>query len=288
MNNGKITSTIKFENKRNSPVVLGDIKGDGENYILYMEGNLLYARNLAGAMAENFPIKLDVDLPEMITVPIPYSTGEHNANLSRYLNKILVGDIIGDSKAEIIITDYNGKTFMIDGVTGKVNDPFPVSTNIAYSYYPILSNFNSESNISIVTQKSTLDVYKIGTGSGTIQWAGPNSNLSNNNFVLPAGKSNIVNGFFPENKAYNYPNPVYGTYTNIRYFVAEDSKVNIKIFDLSGDLAGELNQDARGGYDNEIIWNVEKVQSGVYFAKIKADGISGKSAYKIIKIAIIK
>ncbi|MDP4116784.1 MAG: T9SS type A sorting domain-containing protein [Bacteroidota bacterium] len=288
VNNGKITSTIKFESKQTSPVVIGDIKGDGENYILYMEDNLLYARNMAGSMAENFPMKLDVDLPEMMTVPLPHSTGVHNANLSRNINKILVGDVIGDSKAEIMVIDYNGKTFMIDGKSGKINEPFPVCTNISYASYPILSKFNGESDISIVTQKSTLDVYKIGTGSGTIQWAGPNSNLLNNNFVLPAGKSNFTSSFFPENKAYNYPNPVYGTSTTIRYFVNEDSKVNIKIFDLAGDLAGELNQDARGGYDNEIIWNVEKIQSGVYLARIKADGVSGKSANKVIKIAIIK
>ena len=288
VNNGKIISTIKFESKQTSPVVVGDIKGDGENYILYMEDNLLYARNMAGSMAENFPIKLDVVIPEVRYAIMDHFIGPHNSNLPFFINSILIGDVIGDSKAEIMVTDYYGKTFMIDGNTGKINEPFPVCTNISYLNYPVLSKFNGECDFSIVSQKSTLDVYKIGTGTGTIQWAGPNCNLSNNNFVLPAGKSNVTNNFFPDNKAYNYPNPVYGTSTSIRYFVSEDSKVNIKIFDLSGDLAGELNQDARGGYDNEIIWNVEKVQSGVYFAKIKADGVSGKSAYKIIKIAIIK
>jgi hypothetical protein len=288
VNNGQIISTIKFESEQTSPVVLGDIKGDGENYILYMEDNLLYARNMSGAMAENFPIKLDITIPDKRVARKYDFTGPHNSDLPLFINKILIGDVIGDSKAEILVTDNYGKTFLIDGNTGKINEPFPVCTNISALYYPVLNKFNGESDFSIVSQKSTLDVYKIGTGSGTIQWAGPNGNLLNNNFVLPAAKSNAASSFFPENKAYNYPNPVYGTYTNIRYYVAEDSKVDIKIFDLAGDLAGELRQDARGGYDNEIIWNVEKIQSGVYFAKIKADGISGKSAYKIIKIAVIK
>jgi hypothetical protein len=99
---------------------------------------------------------------------------------------------------------------------------------------------------------------------------------------------NQISTFFPKDRAYNWPNPVYGDETNIRYYVSEDSRINIKIFDLAGDFVAELNDNATGGFDNETVWNVSDIQSGVYFANIKAESTSGQSEEKIIKIAIIK
>jgi len=40
--------------------------------------------------------------------------------------------------------------------------------------------------------------------------------------------------------------------------------------------------------DNEIEWQIGKVQSGVYYANLEVVSSSGKSANKIIKIAVIK
>jgi hypothetical protein len=80
---------------------------------------------------------------------------------------------------------------------------------------------------------------------------------------------------------------VYNGKTNIRFYVSENSSVEIKIFDMAGDLVDQLNTNAAGGIDNEVEWNVSKIQSGVYYAHIKADGAS-QSATKIIKIAVVK
>ncbi len=81
---------------------------------------------------------------------------------------------------------------------------------------------------------------------------------------------------------------MYDNTTYIRYYVAEDSKINIKIFDLAGGFVAELNDNAIGGLDNETKWNVNNIQSGVYLARVEATGSSGKTESNIIKIAIIK
>jgi len=106
--------------------------------------------------------------------------------------------------------------------------------------------------------------------------------------VDAAENTNRINEFFPANRAYNYPNPVYEGTTNIRYYVAEDSKISIKIFDLAGDFVAELNNDAQGGMDNETVWNVGDIQSGVYLARIEASSTSGKTEQAVIKIAVVK
>ena len=81
---------------------------------------------------------------------------------------------------------------------------------------------------------------------------------------------------------------MYGSETNIRYYVSEDSKINIKIFDLAGDFVAELNDNAQGGMDNETLWNVSDIQSGVYIVRIEATSTNGKKENAIIKIAVAK
>ena len=93
--------------------------------------------------------------------------------------------------------------------------------------------------------------------------------------------------FLPKSRAYNYPNPVYGKSTKIRYFLSKNSNVKIKIFDLSGESVKDFSTTGIGGMDNEVEWDVSNVQSGVYLAHIEADSGSENSSV-IIKIAVIK
>ncbi len=94
--------------------------------------------------------------------------------------------------------------------------------------------------------------------------------------------------FSPKRKVYNYPNPVYNGSTAIRYYVSENSKINIKIFDLAGDFVAELNDNVQGGFESETTWNVNNIQSGIYLARVEAVGESGKTESNIIKIAVVK
>jgi len=97
--------------------------------------------------------------------------------------------------------------------------------------------------------------------------------------------------FFPSSLAYNWPNPVtvdqeFVTY--IRYFVGEEARVHIKIFDGSGDMVTEFDGPGIGGIENEISWNVSEISSGIYFAHIEASGLNGGDGSAIIKIAVVK
>lgn len=93
--------------------------------------------------------------------------------------------------------------------------------------------------------------------------------------------------FFPTERCYSWPNPVRENVTYIRVYVAEDSDVSIKIYDLAGDSVDEINAKAVGGVDTDIPWEVFDIQSDVYLARVKATA-GGKSGEKIIKIAVVK
>ena len=92
----------------------------------------------------------------------------------------------------------------------------------------------------------------------------------------------------PKDKVYNWPNPVYDNNTYIRYYINGNAgTVTIKILDLSGELVTSLNGTSLSNADNEVIWNVSEVQSGVYYGVIEAD-IDGSTETRIIKIAVVK
>jgi hypothetical protein len=69
--------------------------------------------------------------------------------------------------------------------------------------------------------------------------------------------------------------------------VRDNARVRIKIFDLAGDLVADFAGPGVGGLDNEVLWDVSGIQSGVYFARIEATGDAG-SGIAIVKIAVVK
>ena len=72
---------------------LADLKNDGNNYLITINGNKLFAYNLNGTLANNFPFELN-DGDEFEGIP-------------------LCADIEGDLKSEIIAHTKNGRIFAI-------------------------------------------------------------------------------------------------------------------------------------------------------------------------------
>jgi hypothetical protein len=93
----------------------------------------------------------------------------------------------------------------------------------------------------------------------------------------------------PESMVFNWPNPNNPgeNFTHIRYYLNSDANINIRIYDMAGDLVDELNDYGMGQAYNETDWNLTDISSGVYFARVEAEG-GGQSAVKFIKIAVIK
>jgi len=265
----KISSEFQLEsNNIISGIAFSDIKQDGNNYILVNDGAKLKAYNLSGALADNYPV---------------------NKNSISNLNGTpLSVDFEGDSKLDIVISDSEGNIYAYDGGTGKLIYGFPISSGGQLFPNSVLFNYKGQTALGVFNEDQYFIAWIISSVSNTSGWLEENGNRGNTSFIPAAENINTINDFFPTSRAYNYPNPVYDGQTAIRYYVSEDSKINIKIFDLAGDYVAELNSDAQGGLDNETIWNVSSIQSGVYLARIEALGSSGKSESVIIKIAVVK
>lgn len=250
-----------------STLALADLKNDGDNYLIIPSKEKLFAYNLRGAIADNFPLTISDD--------------EFNGS-------VLAADIEGDTKSEVIAFTNKGNIYVINGGSGKVIDGFPISTGKNNTAYPMLFSFDGSICLGVLDSTNNFYAWKISPTQSRLDWSELYSDRMNSSFLKNANSVNRVEEFFPKSRAYNYPNPVYEGTTAIRYYVSENSKINIKILDLAGELVAELNDYAIGGFDNETIWNVSNIQSGVYLARIEAATESGKSDNVTIKIAVIK
>ena len=92
----------------------------------------------------------------------------------------------------------------------------------------------------------------------------------------------------PKASVYNYPNPTEGQSTTIRYTLGQEAQVDIRIYDLSGDLVAEFPGTGLAHTDNEIVWDLSGVASGIYLCRVEARGTGGGEETTFCKIAVVK
>ncbi|MEW6652518.1 MAG: hypothetical protein AB1394_03510 [Bacteroidota bacterium] len=253
-----------------------DLFGDGQMYLLTVNQNELLVYTLNGVLSENFP----------------FSVKDR-----KLLGTPLAADINKDGVQEIIVVTNAAEIYAVNPSTGKVLSGYPIGSGI----YPNVNLVLYSEELPTMGPLPTFKPYAgiidknghVGTWSlspvqGKVNWAAKYGTTSGNAYLELSNFYKPSSDFFPTAKAYNWPNPVYGSSTKIRYYVSENSTATVKIFDLAGGLVTTLSGKAIGGMDNEIEWEVSKIQSGVYYANLEVIGSGGKSANKIIKIAVIK
>lgn len=251
-----------------SPPTLADLNGDGKQEIIFSAGGKVYALNSNGILIDNFPAKI-------------------NAQVS---SGIVVCDVNADGNYDVIFVTTEGDLYAY-GVDGKIVSNFPVKVGPTEFSTPALANLNDTLGILLSSSDGYLYAMKtsVSYSSAKVLWKNYQRDefLTNNNFAT--GNNPVAYaGKLPPDRVYNWPNPVYDGSTYIRYYInGSASSVVIKIIDLSGELVTTLNGTAFPNADNEVRWDVSDVQSGIYYALVRAT-VDGAEEEKIIKIAVVK
>ncbi len=86
---------------------------------------------------------------------------------------MIVAELNGDHRADVLITNYNGNTGSITLLSGQGDGSFKTETNINVSLYPgsqlVASDVNADGKMDFVATNGTQMLTLLGTGTGTFQ-----------------------------------------------------------------------------------------------------------------------
>jgi hypothetical protein len=258
-------------------MAIGDINKfvrDNRKEIVVAVENQLRAFNLNGTLTQEFPLRL--------------STGT-NAKAKHALAPILV-DADGDGTQDVLLPGVDGNVYAFNG-RGALIPGFPLAMSGPGLGSLAAEDLNNDlaNELVGVSGNGYVHVWKLPDSKDTPMWRMLYHDAMHTN-RNPVGETPIgveFTSLMPSNLVYNYPNPTEGKSTRIRYYLSNAARVRIAIFDTAGDLVAELDGPGLGSADNEVEWNLDGIQSGVYLAKVEAEGESQR-AVKIIKIAVMK
>ncbi len=259
-----------------SHFILADVDGDGGSDIVISSATEVRVYNFAGALIDNFPVPNakssipGLDTTSALTSLLALSTSEQASDALLYLN---------DSRLR----------FLND--TGKDRSGFPIPVSYSGGGAALLELADTRGmGLAVANDVGGVSLYDLKSyaSPGLISWSARFGDAQNSRTVLRALRGTAPTyTFFPQDRCYNWPNPVYKDETKIRCYVAEDARVSVTIYDLAGMEIYHTEFSAVGGVDNEITWNVQGVESGIYLGHVTARS-NDNSGFKIIKIAIVK
>ncbi|MFC1728886.1 T9SS type A sorting domain-containing protein [candidate division KSB1 bacterium] len=254
----------------------GDINGDGVREIVTGSGNRIFALNGNGTMATGFPAELlHYGYEDIVTTDI------------------ILGDVNGDGKQDILFGTDKGNLFAVDDRgTTLPGFPLPLASSAVSAPVLLKSSSDDRLELAVLDADGYLYLWDLETGYSDkiIAWGvtgGNSAHLRHNTEALAPATGPESGALMPPDRVFNWPNPNTGNWTNIRYYLNHEASVNIRIYNQVGDLVANLTGPGMAQVDNELTWNLEGIDSGVYFAQVVASG-HGLTEKKVIKIAVIK
>jgi len=254
-----------WANLVNAPA-LADIDSDGYLDISYAFLNKgIYSLQFSGVYSDYFP--------------------QENTSIFNFL---LLGKTSNGEIRQIFCDDHS---LTIADITGKPLSgfPFAIEELLGDDGYTLCLFRLSTNEIGCAVTKSSR-LYAFATDMSQILWGTQYGDKSNTCCIDTLFTSLPHSGsLMPAAKVYNWPNPNKPgeNFTNIRYYLNYDAQIKITIYDLAGDKVDLLQDYGIAQAYNETVWNLSRISSGVYFARVEASG-GGQKAVQFIKIAVIK
>jgi M6 family metalloprotease-like protein len=190
---------------------------------------------------------------------------------------------------EVRVTKDNDQFFILAmNEAGDLDEYSIIGTKLTNRTAPSMANsffldkFNNEN---VIVSDGTIWT----TEYDSIYWGYSGNNLQNTNRIISSQNGIPVNSneLIRDGLIYNYPNPIENGRTKFRYFAIDAEQVDIYIYELTGKFVQQLSQTPKQNQLNEVKWNVNDLQSGVYIARIKVVG-NGVAEEYFIKPAVLK
>ena len=203
------------------------------------------------------------------------------------LGTVLVSDITGDIYPEIIFEQIDRSMIVMDYNGREVSSSsLPVNSH--------LQSIGVYNNKKAIILSNHLEFFKeskgsVGYNEWTYQFGSPD--FSRSVKINISGNVDIAK-LLNKDLTYAYPNPSYGENITIRLTVGKHETIKVDIYDIAGfkeTSLSKLPSENSSDFESvvEIPWNIQSVESGIYFAKVKVYGKTGFDQ-KLIKMSVIK
>ncbi len=248
--------------------ILGDVDRDGSTDIIVGGTNAVYAFNSQFVLKSGFPVTVSdrYTQDDMVSSPV-------------------MADIQNGEQVEVVFPTLNGNIW---SVGPDVSFGFPLSGGEMGIGSPIVFHDSTGGKLGYLGLDGWFYCWRVDADSVANYWPMFGSDPTGSFYFDETKLGTVVvsSDRFPVKRFYNYPNPVVDGRTTIRYFLGETAnRVELAIYDLSGEVRQRFSGPVNGGADNEIDWDCSGVTPGVYRCVIEVDfGGETKTAFKDIAI----
>jgi len=254
--------------------ILMDVRNGNRNEILVSSASALFAFDFNGVLTEGFP--------KIYRREVPLQTPDWNQPVGISFNQPQTSLILLGNEAGQLQAFSKSNTRLFD---------FPLGTGNAITAAPALATIDQNPTLFAVSTDGFLYAWNLHflNYSLKLSWSGIGNSPFQTNLQLKTGtfSPEIPQTLVGSNWAYNYPNPTHDNQTTIRYHLNHPARVSIKILDIAGNLIDQFSGPGLGPADNEVVWNLNSVDNGVYIVRVEAKSAS-QSAITFFKIAVVK
>ncbi len=227
--------------------VVGDVDLDGQPDIIIGGTNAIYAFNHELTLKTSFPIEVNDRFPT-----------------DQFTDPPVVADIEHSGMSEIVFPTMVGNIYSFGP---ELSFGFPLSAGEFSSGSPVYLSDTAGGKLGYLGFDGWFYLWHVDEDNSGGFWpmwgADPAGTFTFDSDRLPAPKQYAE--AFPQERFFNYPNPVVDGFTTIRYFLGQDaSSVELNIYDLSGQRVENLSGPTSGLVDNELVWDCGRITPGVY------------------------
>ena len=242
-----------------SLLAIADLDQNGVLDLITTAGNRVVAFSQGGALLPPFPIEIGAPAT---SAPLIYQS---------------------DDAIIIVVSAADGNIYALDlDQRGRVMPGFPLSAGRAIKATSLILS----DTLSVVTESGILRNYRLNNISQVL-WAQQHGTGQNASFVALATKNVETAPLLHAAETYNWPNPIRDGHTFFRCLTSEASQISVTVVDAAGSLVGSLDFATSAGVPHEVPWNTSAA-SGIYFARVEATSVSGRTDSHLIKLAIIR
>jgi hypothetical protein len=195
---------------------------------------------------------------------------------------ILNRNLFGDDHPELVLRDTTGDLVILNW-RGELQYRL---SNPQGSALRMLADYSGRS--AMVTEAAVWHFDSLSVDDGN-EWPMAHHNTLNRRelhlqrAVIPIDQTTLLDAA----RTYAYPNPAKDGKVIFRVFVVAAEKISVTIYDLAGYYVTTLRLDNPVlGETNELMWKVNNMESGVYFARVTASR-GNRQASKLLKVGVL-